>query len=247
MPVWDDFITERDRMVYDKAGNNVAFPYGQRPAVLVVDVTYAFVGDVPEPILDSIEKFHNSCGEEGWAAVAAIRELLGSARSRNLPVIYTDVSEAREDGYLPGMWRNSRGGARAEEVAGTAGADIVAEIGPQPRDIVVTKDGPSAFFGTPLVSYLTQLKVDSLIVTGCTTSGCVRASVIDAFSYGYDVKVVEEGTFDRGQASHAINLFDMDAKYADVVALEDVRKYIEQLPADLFAGLIAPAQEHDHR
>lgn len=241
MPVWDDFITERDRQVYAKAGNNVAFPYGRRPAVLVIDVTYAFVGDTPEPILDSIEKFHNSCGEEGWAAVAAIRDLLDVARSRNLPIFYTDVEPAREDGALAGMWRNSRGGARAENTSDVQGGAIVADIAPQARDFVVTKSGPSAFFGTSLASYLNQLRVDTLLVTGTTTSGCVRASVVDAFSYGWDVKVVEEGTFDRGQASHAINLFDMDAKYADVVPLQEVRKYVEQLPTDLFEGLVAPA------
>jgi nicotinamidase-related amidase len=110
----------------------------------------------------------------------------------------------------------------------------VAEIAPQPRDIVICKQKPSVFFGTPLASFLTLLGADSLIVTGTTTSGCVRATVIDAFSHNYRVSVVEEGCFDRSQASHAINLCDMHAKYADIVKLDEALAFIESLPRGLF-------------
>jgi nicotinamidase-related amidase len=119
----------------------------------------------------------------------------------------------------------------------------VAEIAPQPRDVVIGKLKPSAFFGTPLASYLLELKVDTLIVCGTTTSGCVRASVLDAFSLGYRVAVVEECTFDRGEVSHAINLFDMNAKYADVVSLEATTGYLRGLAASLFEGMIAGSVE----
>ena len=97
------------------------------------------------------------------------------------------------------------------------GNEIVTPIAPGPKDIVVLKQKPSGFFGTNLASYLTLLGCDSLIVTGTTTSGCVRATVLDAFSLNYRVALAEEGCFDRSQASHAINLCDMNAKYADVV------------------------------
>jgi nicotinamidase-related amidase len=99
----------------------------------------------------------------------------------------------------------------------------------------MVKPKPSAFFGTPLTSHLTLLGADSLIVVGTTTSGCVRASVVDAFSHNYRVAVVEDGCFDRSQASHALALCDMDAKYADVVSSDEVLGHFATLPHGLFA------------
>ena len=108
-------------------------------------------------------------------------------------------------------------------------ADIMDEIVPGPSDIVIRKLKPSAFSGTPLKSFLTLLGADSIIVAGTTTSGCVRATVMDAFSENLRVVVAEDACFDRAQASHAINLCDMNAKYADVVSLETVMEYLETL------------------
>jgi nicotinamidase-related amidase len=105
---------------------------------------------------------------------------------------------------------------------------------PGPQDIVVLKQKPSDFFGTNMASYLTLLGCDSVIVTGTTTSGCVRASVIDAFSLNYRVALAEEGCFDRSQASHAINLCDMNAKYADVVKTSEALTFLDTLPSGMF-------------
>ncbi len=96
------------------------------------------------------------------------------------------------------------------------------------------KQKPSGFFGTNLTSYLTLLGCDSVIVVGTTTSGCVRATVVDAFSLNYHVTLAEEGCFDRSEASHAVSLCDMHAKYADVVPTAEILAYFDQLPADLF-------------
>ena len=114
------------------------------------------------------------------------------------------------------------------------GNEINAEIAPEPSDIVIKKLKPSGFHGTPLNSFLTNLKADSILMVGTTTSGCVRASVIDGFSENYRITLVEEGCFDRSEASHAINLCDMNAKYADVVGTEEVIAYIDGLPDGLF-------------
>src|SRR5206468_12020615 len=107
--------------------------------------------------------------------------------------------------------------------------EIVAEIAPAPQDIVVYKQKPSGFFGTNMTAYLTLLGCDSVIVAGTTTSGCVRASVLDAFSLNYRVAIAEEGCFDRSQASHAINLCDMNAKYADVMKTSEVLTFLDGL------------------
>jgi nicotinamidase-related amidase len=117
------------------------------------------------------------------------------------------------------------------------GNTIVPEIAPGPDDLVVYKQKPSAFHGTNLLSWLMLLGADSLLVTGTTTSGCVRATVLDAFSNNFRVSIVEEGCFDRAQASHAINLCDMHAKYADVIKLDESLAFIQSLPAGLFPNL----------
>ena len=235
-PVWNKFLSERDKQVFAAAGYATRQGFGQRPAILVVDVNYAFCGDRPEPILESIKRWRNSCGAEAWEGVKAIKRLLAAARARGLPVIYT-TGVRRDDDWDRGSWnwKNSRAAERPRtQASGQDGNTIVPDIAPQPQDIVIEKLKPSAFFGTPLLSFLVLLGADSLIVAGTTTSGCVRATVVDAFSNNYRVAIVEEGCFDRSQASHALSLCDMNAKYADVVRLEETLTYIEALPKGLF-------------
>jgi maleamate amidohydrolase len=164
-----------------------------------------------------------------------------------VPVMYT-TGVRREDNWDSGSWIWKNGRSDEDKFSKPAtnvdGNDIVAEIAPAPQDIVVLKQKPSGFFGTNMASYLTLLGCDSVIVTGTTTSGCVRATVIDAFSLNYRVALAEEGCFDRSQASHAINLCDMNAKYADVVKTSEVLAYLDSLPSGMFnlpAGTAAPA------
>ncbi len=235
MATWDDVLTERDKQVFAAAGYGKRQGFGSRPAVIVVDVNYNFVGDVPESILESIKKHRNSCGEEGWQGVYQIRALLDAARAKGVPIFYS-TGQRRSTALTAGRWhgKNSRGGEDFQERS-RDGNEIVGEIAPQDGDIVIFKDKPSVFFGTPLMSYLHELQVDTLLVAGTTTSGCVRATVVDAFSYNFKVVVVEECVFDRGQASHKVNLFDMQAKYADVVPLEAALTYLHELPRGLHA------------
>lgn len=238
-PIWNRFLTERDKQVFAAGGFGARQGYGKRPAVLVVDVNYFFCGDRREPILESVKRWRASCGEEAWDGVAAIRKLLSAARGRGLPVIYTTGSR-RADNWDAGSWgwKNVRTGEKPRtEGSGLDGNTIVREIAPQPEDIVIAKHKPSAFFGTPLQGFLVQLGADSLIVAGTTTSGCVRASVVDAFSCNYRVTVVEEGCFDRSEASHALSLCDMHAKYADVVKLEEALSFVRSLPEGMFDGV----------
>lgn len=236
MATWDDILTPRDKEVFALSGYGKRAGFGQRPAMLVIDVNYNFVGDKPEPILDSVKRFRNSCGAEGWEGVYRIRELLTEARKKHLPTFYTTGHDDRTNAVAFGRWqaKNSRSTEDMTE-AWDKGNTIVEEITPQNGDIVVRKQKPSAFFGTPLISMLNEVHADSVLVAGTTTSGCVRASVIDAFSYNLKVSVIEECVFDRGQASHKINLFDMAMKYADVISLKEATDYIRGLPDNLFA------------
>jgi nicotinamidase-related amidase len=242
MAVWDRFLTERDRQVAEAGGFGRRQGFGQRPALLVIDVSYSFCGDRPEPILQSIRRWPYSCGEEAWAGIAAIARLLAAARGKGLPVIYTTGQAPgmrRADGWESQSW--SRKMTRATErprteATGRDGNDIVDNIAPGPGDILVHKIQSSGFHGTMLAAHLTRLGCDSLLVTGTVTSGCVRSTVEDAFALNYRVAVVEEAVFDRSQAHHAISLFDMQMRCADVVTLADALRHVGMLP-DVAPGL----------
>ena len=235
--IWDKFLTERDREVFAAGGFGARGGFGSKPALLIIDVNYAFCGDKPEPILDSIRKYPTSCGEDAWEALPTIRKLIDACHDKGVPVIYT-TGQRRDDGWDTGGWawkrvdRPDDGKGADAPKPNRPGNDIMDEIAPGARDIVIRKHKPSAFFGTPLMAFLNDLGADSLIVTGTTTSGCVRASVLDAFSLNIRIAVAEEGCFDRSQASHAINLADMHAKYADVLPAEEVLSFVESLDVE---------------
>lgn len=219
--IWDRFLTDRDRAVIAAAGYGARTGQVGRPALLVVDMTYNFCGDRREPVLESIGRWRASCGEAAWDAIPRIAELIAAARKAGAPVIYSLRDESAD---RRGGGKNSR---RAEDRP--EGNRIVAELAPGPDDIVVAKRKPSAFFGTSLLETLRRLGCDTLIVAGCTTSGCVRATAVDGFSHEFRVAVPADAVFDRCEASHAIGLFDMNAKYADVVTA-----------AELVAGFAGP-------
>ena len=235
--IWDRFLTEEDKAVFEAAGYGTRAGFGERPVVVLVDVTYAFTGEEPEPILDSIRKWPTACGPYGWDAVPHLVRLVEAARAKDLPVVYT-VNSGRADRWDAGSWnwKKSPGSAAPRpQAARERGDTIVAEIAPGPRDIVIRKLKPSAFHGTALSAFLRLFKADSIILAGTTTSGCVRATTLDAFNENLRVAVVEEACFDRSQSSHAMSLCDMNAKYADVVGIDEVVRYVEGLPAGLFA------------
>src|SRR5947207_14031949 len=239
--VWDKFLTERDRAVFAAGGFGARAGFGKRPALLIIDVNWAFCGERPEPILESIKRWRTSCGEDAWVALPYIRQLIDTAHAKGLPVIYT-TGEGRPDKWDRGSWswKSSRAGETgAAPSLGTNappldGNEIAAPIAPMPQGIVIRKQKPSGFFGSNLASYLTLLGCDSLVVTGTTTSCCVRATVVDAFSLNYRVILAEEGCFDRSEASHAVSLCDLHAKYADVVSTAELLAYFDTLPAGLF-------------
>lgn len=228
--VWDDFLTPRDREVFQIGGWGQRQGFGQRPALVIVDVTYDFCGERDEPLLDAARHLRTAVGHDAWECVRQIQPLLAAARNSGLPVVFTTMLRKDEAPRIT-RWgsKNSRAGDGLPALGGREHR-VVDEIAPLPGEILIKKAWPSAFFGTPLIGYLNMLAVDSLIVCGGTTSGCVRATVTDAFSHNYLVTVVEDCTFDRGQLAHAASLFDMDQKYADVISLAEVLQHLNGLP-----------------
>jgi maleamate amidohydrolase len=216
MKPWDGIIPEEEQRAYGAAGFGRRSGLGQRPALLIIDMQYRTVGTRPMPFWDAIREFPTSCGEVGWDAVRQVERLLALFRARKWPVLYPYVAPKE----------NFDQGRLAEKVPALMtvarhGYDFVDAICPQDGDILLPKKHPSAFFGTPLASYLIDLRADTLVVTGCTTSGCVRGSVVDAFAYNFKVIVPSDAVYDRSRVSHAVNLFDMASKYADVMTTEE--------------------------
>ena len=213
---WDGIISEEEQRAYNAAGFGRATGLGKRPALLIIDVQYRTTGTTPKPFWQAIEEYPTSCGEVAWQAVGHIAELLAVFRERQWPVLYPYVAPKQSFDF-------GRLSDKVPAIMGVAakGYEFVAEIAPAEHDILLPKKHPSAFFGTPLASYLINAGADTLVVTGCSTSGCVRGSVVDAFAYNFRVLVPQDAVYDRSATSHAVNLFDMASKYADVMPTVD--------------------------
>ncbi len=228
MRPWTGIITDEEERRYGAAGFGGAGSVGRRPGLLIIDVQYRTVGTQRKPYWEAIEEYPTACGEDGWRAVDHIALLLAEFRERGLPVLYPHVAPKNVD---------TDSGRLAEKIPSIMGIDaagyrFVEEVAPAPGDVLLPKKHPSAFFGTPLVSHLIDLGVDTLFVTGCTTSGCVRSSVTDAFAYNFKVVVPEECVYDRSPTSHAVNLWDMNAKYADVMPVADAIAKLTEMPME---------------
>ncbi len=193
---------------------------GPEPGLLAIDLYNLVFEGGARPVTEVVEAHPSSCGIHAWNAIAPLQELFALARSRGLPIFYTTTETRKEvdPETVRATHRNSRVGNDAYEIR--------EEFRPERGDIVIYKERASAFFGTPLIAHLRRRGVQSLIVCGESTSGCVRASVVDAYSYGFHTVVVEEGCFDRSPLSHVINLFDMHHKYADVMRLAELKRHL---------------------
>lgn len=190
--------------------------FGRRPALLVIDVNLGFT-DPASPLVCDLED-----------VVAAIERLLAEARSAGVPVVYTTVAYSEADRLTAAAFIDKVPALLTLE-AGSRWVEIDPRIAPAPGEPVLNKLYASAFFGTPLASLLTACGCDSVIVTGASTSGCVRATVVDALQHGYRPVVPREAVGDRNPAAHEANLYDIDAKYGDVVSCDEVLAHLEEL------------------
>lgn len=217
MPVWDGIVTDEEaaRMAAEWGrGDSEAAGLGERPALLVVDMTYAFVDD----------RFPLGYGKTGWPCANAIERVLGPARERGIPVLFSCGQHANNRAER-GRWKSA---GRTPDGVDVDPNEIVPPLRPRPDESVVRKRRPSAFFGTELASLLIYHGVDTVVLTGMVTSGCVRATAVDAFSYNFRVVVPEECVADRLHTSHAVTLFDLQMKYADVLQVTEVEAQLRK-------------------
>jgi maleamate amidohydrolase len=192
--------------------------FGRRPALIVIDVNVGFTA--PEsPLVCDLEE-----------VVASIRQLLEEARRAGIPIVFTTVSYTEGDKRTAAAFIDKVPALLTLE-AGSRWVEIDPRIAPRADEPVLNKLFASAFFGTALSSLLAANGCDSLIVTGASTSGCVRATAVDALQHGYRPIVPREAVGDRNPDAHAANLYDLDAKYGDVVSLTEVIEHLEGLVA----------------
>lgn len=213
---------EAARDVYEKARLGQAFTLGENPAILVIDFSCGFTD--PECPL----------GSDLSSQVAATRRLLDAARGKGLPIVFTTIAfePSLKDG---GLWMQKVPALAALQLGGPWAA-IDPRLGPREDETVLVKKGASGFFGTNLASVLVSQRVDSVVLCGATTSGCIRATAIDLLQYGFPTIVPRECVGDRAQAPHDANLFDIQAKYADVVGLDDALAFVESVPGHVGAA-----------
>lgn len=216
---WDPHLTEADRAVIARGRFGQRMGFGTRPALVVIDCQRYMVGE--RGVSDG--RFPSSCGAVGWAAVDRIAAILDAARAGAVPVFLTRFA-LDPNGRDIGVYARKRTFLKRDDwcLEGTEGAELLPEVGPRDGDIVFTKKKPSAFHGTPLLGYLIDRGIDTVIVLGGATSNCVRATVFDSASYNFRTIVAGDAVFDRLAISHAISLFDMDRQFADVVTSEEV-------------------------
>jgi nicotinamidase-related amidase len=209
-------MDEEARSVYEKARLGESMAMGSRPAVLVIDFSCGFTD--PGCAL----------GSNLTAEVEATKRLLDVAREKGLPVVFTTIG-FEPSGKDGGLWLQ-KAPALTELELGSRWVDIDPRLERRDGEPVVLKKGASGFFGTNLASILISQGVDTVVLCGATTSGCIRATAIDLLQYGWPTLVPRECVGDRAQAPHEANLFDIQAKYADVVSLEDALSYLESVP-----------------
>lgn len=214
-----DVVPQEDLDYFEKGGMGTSIGWGENPAVLVIDMTDAFVTD----------DHPTGRADTGQAAVEANEELLETAREAGFPVFYTTGTSSEM--YPPDYQGTTKSACKVkteEEMERWDEGNVVTEaLAPEEEDVVIEKPRASGFFDTHLSHLLHYYGIDTVLVTGMTTSGCVRATVVDGHSSNFRMIVPHECTADRSIISHEISLFDMDMKYADVEPLESVLETIE--------------------
>jgi len=217
---WKDVIPEADIKLY--AGWRRETFVGPNPALLAIDLYDLVYRGGPHSPYELNDEFPGTCGIFAHQAIAPTKRLFAAARSAGIPVFYC-TQETRPNNRPPGAVSTRR----QRPTPGGNPHAIYHEFPPQERDIVIWKQRASAFSGTPLFSHLSLLGVRSLVVCGESTSGCVRASVVDAYSNGFHVTIVEQCTYDRAELTHKVNLFDLHHKYADVMHVDEVVAHLD--------------------
>lgn len=218
MKEWMKQVPPEDRKHYERIGFLSDLDLGTRCALIVVDVTLGFCGREGVGLEEATKEFSTACGPAAWEAMPRVARLINLFRARNLPIVYS-YPDTNDQYFTGSVSKKARSNWPPPHYN-----DFPEPIAPQSGEWVMGKIKASAFFQTPLSTYLTRLGVDTVVICGVSTSGCVRATGVDASSHGYKTFVVDDCCFDRSYYAHCANLFDLHAKYASVVSLSELEQ-----------------------
>ena len=218
MRPWDRYLDDDARGVIAKARFSRRIGLGKKPCIVAIDCQKYMVGEE-----GADESWPSSCGAFGRANLERGAHLVSSAQQMGIPVFFT-LFELDPSGADIGVYGRKRDLLQSDKwcLAGTEGAELAESFTPSARDIVFVKKKPSGFHGTPLLGYLIERAIDTVIIIGGATSNCIRATVFDSASYNFRTIVAEDAVFDRIPVSHAMSLFDMDRQFADVLPVDDI-------------------------
>jgi maleamate amidohydrolase len=205
-----------DQEFFAERGFGQRIGFGLHPALIVIDLLKGFT-DPNMPLGANFDK-----------EMVETKRVLASAREADIPIFYTAVAYEEQDLKDAGVWARKQKGT-SSLVAGTPAVELDPRLERRDSEAVILKKYASAFFGTDLIARLNSRRVDTLLITGCTTSGCVRATAVDAVQNGVIPVVIREAVGDRAEAPHRQSLFDLEQKYADVVSVDEVLTYLSDL------------------
>ncbi len=220
---WEDSLSDEEREVIALGKYGQTRGLGARPAVLVIDCQHNYIG-ADAPITEQQKDWPAGGGQRAWEAVRTIERVLPAARAASVPVIYTRNLQKKTIRF--DMVSAKAGWDHARTIEGDPGTEIVDAVAPLEDELVIDKAYASAFWGTPLLTYLVQLQADSILVCGVSTSGCVRATSVDAITRGFRTAVIWDAVADRVQISHKASLLDLWMKYTDLMSGDEAADYL---------------------
>ena len=221
---WEADLSLTEKKVIEKSGYGKRKAYGNKPALIIIDAQYNFFG-ARESIENQLERYPTGVGLEAWSKVKTSIRILQSARKSKIPVFFTRY--IAQNSRMSHESKMKRDHSKFESEA--PGSQIIEDLQPLGEERIIDKNYASAFFGTPLINYLVGLSIDTLIIIGGVTSGCVRATAVDASNYGFRVVVIEDCVFDRISISHKASLLDIWMKYGSVLRSNEVLKYFNHI------------------
>lgn len=218
---WKDIVPPETLDLYKHYKRDLYI--GPNACLLAIDLYELAYQGGPNPVAEVAKDFPSSCGVNAYNAISPTQRVFAAARAAGLPIFYS-TGETRP-AAKPGAVKATN---RRKTPTNAEVYEIRPEFAPEPGDVVLFKQRASAFFGTPLIAHLAQLGIDTIIIFGQSTSGCVRASTVDGYSHGYHMVMAEECCFDRSEISHKVNLFDLHHKYADVMRADQIVRELER-------------------
>ncbi len=220
MKDWLKQLPDAERRTLERTNASGTMKIGSRPALIVVDVTLGFCGREGLSLAEAVKEYRTACGPMSWETMPRIVGLIDLFRAKKWPVVFTHGDPDKQP-FSGGATKSPRTGRR--DAGYPAGHnDFPDAIKPRDGEWVLPKTKASGFFQTPLTSYLVREQIDTTVVCGVSTSGCVRATAVDSHSNSYNTFVIDDCCFDRSYYAHCANLYDLAAKYAGVISLDEL-------------------------